>query len=36
MTEYVGNDVFETRNNRLGRYLMLTLNVRLQSYPKKK
>ncbi|WP_312139169.1 outer membrane beta-barrel protein [Sphingobacterium sp.] len=36
LTEYAGNDVFESRNNRLGRYLMLTLNIRLQSYPNKK
>ncbi len=36
ITEYVGNDVFESRNNRLGRYFMLTLNMRLQSYPNKK
>ncbi len=36
LTEYAGNDVFESRNNRLGRYFMMTLNVRLQSYPKKK
>src|SRR5690606_26941818 len=28
LTEYVGNDVFESRNNRLGRYFMLTLNLR--------
>lgn len=35
MTSYVGNDVFESRNNRLGRYLMLTFNLRLQTYPNK-
>lgn len=35
LTEYVGNDVFESRNNRLGRYFMLSLNLRLQSFPKK-
>ena len=34
-SEYVGNDVYEARNNRLGRYFMLTLNIRLQKYPKK-
>lgn len=34
-TEYVGNDIFESRNNRLGRYLMLSLNVRLQRMPRK-
>ena len=36
LTEYIGNDVFESRNNRLGRYFMLTLNIRSQSYPNKK
>lgn len=36
MTEYAGNDVYESRNNRLGRYFMLSLNLRLQSYPNKK
>lgn len=36
MTEYIGNDVFESRNNRLGRYFMLSLNLRLQNYPNKK
>jgi len=35
MTSYVGNDVFESRNNRLGRYFMLTFNLRLQTYPNK-
>jgi len=35
-TEYVGNDIYESRNNRLGRYFMLTLNFRLQKYPKNK
>jgi hypothetical protein len=34
LTSYVGNDVFESRNNRLGRYFMLTFNLRLQNYPK--
>ncbi|MFD2744364.1 MULTISPECIES: TonB-dependent receptor [Sphingobacterium] len=34
VTEYVGNDIFESRNNRLGRYFMLTLNMRLQRLPK--
>lgn len=33
--EYIGNEIFESRNNRLGRYFMLTLNVRLQRAPKK-
>lgn len=36
VTEYVGNDVYESRNNRLGRYFMLTLNMRLQKLPKSK
>lgn len=35
-TEYIGNDVYEARNNRLGRYFMVSLNMRLQKYPKKK
>lgn len=35
-SEYIGNDLYEAKNNRLGRYFMLTLNVRLQKYPKKK
>lgn len=32
--EYVGNDLYEARNNRLGRYFMITLNLRLQKFPK--
>lgn len=35
-SEYIGNDVYEAKNNRLGRYFMLSLNVRLQKFPKKK
>ncbi|MFZ4261298.1 TonB-dependent receptor [Sphingobacterium sp. HJSM2_6] len=35
-TEYIGNDIIESRNNRLGRYLMLSLNLRLQTYPNKR
>lgn len=35
-SEYIGNDVYEARNNRLGRYFMVTLNLRLQKYPKNK
>lgn len=35
VSEYIGNDVFEARNNRLGRYFMLSLNLRLQKLPKK-
>ncbi|NGF58030.1 outer membrane beta-barrel protein [Parapedobacter sp. SGR-10] len=34
-SEYIGNDVYEARNNRLGRYFMLSLNLRIQKYPKK-
>ncbi|NGM62169.1 outer membrane beta-barrel protein [Sphingobacterium sp. SGG-5] len=34
-SEYIGNDVYEARNNRLGRYFMLSLNIRIQKYPKK-
>lgn len=35
-SEYIGNDLYEARNNRLGRYFMVTLNMRLQKYPKKR
>ncbi|WP_164108301.1 MULTISPECIES: outer membrane beta-barrel protein [Sphingobacterium] len=35
-SEYIGNDVYEAKNSRLGRYFMLSLNVRLQKFPKKK
>jgi hypothetical protein len=35
-SEYIGNDVYEVLNNRLGRYFMVTLNMRLQKYPKKR
>ncbi|UQA74461.1 outer membrane beta-barrel protein [Sphingobacterium siyangense] len=31
----VGNDILDVRNNRLARYFMLSLNIRLQKYPKK-
>ncbi len=34
-SEYIGNDLYEARNNRLGRYFMVALNIRLQKYPKK-
>lgn len=34
--EYIGNDIYESRSNRLGRYFMLTLNLRLQKIPKNK
>lgn len=34
ISEYIGNDVYEARNNRLGRYFMLSLNIRLQKFPK--
>src|SRR5690606_1261089 len=30
-SEYIGNDVFEERKNRLGRYFMLSLNIRMQK-----
>lgn len=33
-SEYIGNDIYESRNNRLGRYFMVTLNMRLQRFPK--
>lgn len=36
ISEYVGNDIYEARNNRLGRYFMLSLNIRLQKFPKNK
>ena len=35
-SEYIGNDVYESKNNRLGRYFMLSLNLRLQKIPKSK
>ena len=31
--EVLGADILDARNNRLGRYFMLSLNVRLQKYP---
>jgi|GEM_PF-126421 len=33
-SEYIGNDLYEARNNRLGRYFMATLSVRMQKYRK--
>ncbi|MBL1408379.1 outer membrane beta-barrel protein [Sphingobacterium sp. C459-1T] len=36
VSEYIGNDVYEAKNSRLGRYFMLSLNVRLQKFPKKR
>ncbi|WP_257656540.1 TonB-dependent receptor [Parapedobacter lycopersici] len=33
--EVLGNDVLDVRNNRLARYFMLSLNIRLQKYPSK-
>jgi hypothetical protein len=30
-SEYIGNEVFEERKNRLGRYFMLSLNIRMQK-----
>lgn len=35
-SEYIGNDVYEAKNSRLGRYFMLSLNVRIQKFPRKK
>lgn len=34
--EVMGSDALFTRNNRLARYFMLSLNIRLQKYPAKK
>lgn len=34
ISEYIGNDVYEARNSRLGQYFMLSLNIRLQKHPK--
>lgn len=33
--EVLGTDILDVRNNRLARYFMLSLNIRLQRYPKK-
>lgn len=33
--EVLGNDVLDIHNNRLARYFMLSLNIRLQKYPSK-
>lgn len=33
--EVLGNDILDIRNNRLARYFMLSLNIRLQKYPSK-
>ncbi len=33
--EIIGNDILDIRNNRLARYFMVSLNLRLQKYPKK-
>ncbi|MGK6351185.1 outer membrane beta-barrel protein [Parapedobacter sp. DT-150] len=33
--EVMGTDVLDMRNNRLARYFMLSLNIRLQKYPNK-
>ncbi|WP_039052830.1 outer membrane beta-barrel protein [Sphingobacterium sp. T2] len=30
-SEYIGNDLYEERKSRLGRYIMLALNIRLQK-----
>ncbi len=34
--EVLGMDIMDMRNNRLARYFMLSLNIRLQKYPSKK
>lgn len=34
--EVLGTDILDVRNNRLARYFMLSLNIRLQKYPSKK
>ncbi|WP_262249181.1 TonB-dependent receptor [Parapedobacter soli] len=34
--EIIGSDALFTRNNRLARYFMVSLNIRLQKYPSKK
>lgn len=34
-SEYIGNDVYEARNSRLGQYFMLSFNIRIQKYPRK-
>ncbi|GAA4780369.1 TonB-dependent receptor [Olivibacter ginsenosidimutans] len=31
--EIVGNDIFDMRNNRLARYFLISLNLRLQKFP---
>ncbi|SFC67588.1 CarboxypepD_reg-like domain-containing protein [Parapedobacter composti] len=36
MREVMGTDILDVRNNRLARYFMLSLNIRLQKYPSKK
>lgn len=33
--EIVGNDIFDMRNNRLARYFLISLNIRLQKFPSK-
>ncbi|WP_353547349.1 TonB-dependent receptor [Rhinopithecimicrobium faecis] len=33
--EILGNEVLDIQNNRLSRYFMVSLNIRLQKYPKK-
>ncbi|HWV70654.1 MAG TPA: outer membrane beta-barrel protein [Pseudosphingobacterium sp.] len=33
--EVVGNDIFDMRNNRLARYFLISLNIRLQKFPSK-
>jgi len=33
--EVIGNEILDIQNNRLSRYFMMSLNIRLQKYPKK-
>jgi len=33
--DVIGNDIFDVQNERLSRYFMVSLNFRLQKYPKK-
>lgn len=35
-SEYIGNDAYEAKNFRLGRYYMVSLNLRLQKFNKNK
>ncbi|MNL33607.1 hypothetical protein D3C87_1555290 [compost metagenome] len=33
--DVIGNDILDVQNERLSRYFMISLNFRLQKYPKK-